>query len=74
MLIRGHMVWNDFGQDLFLAVAVIFPIMVILPLAAYYSRKLYEKTGSVLPGACINAMLFTWIVIGNTCFHYSLIA
>ncbi|HIU02419.1 MAG TPA: hypothetical protein IAB63_04105 [Candidatus Onthocola gallistercoris] len=74
VLIRGHMVWNDFGQDLFLAVAVIFPIMVILPLAAYYSRKLYEKTGSVLPGACINAMLFTWIVIGNTCFHYSLIA
>ena len=73
MLVRGHLIWYDFGQDLFLAIAVIFPVMVILPLAAYYSRKLYEKTGSVLPGACINAMLFTWIIIGNTCFHYSLI-
>ncbi len=74
MLIRGHLIWNDFGLDLFLSIAVIFPVMVILPVAACYSRKLYEKTGSVWTGACINAMIFTWIIIGNTCFHYSLIA
>ena len=74
MLIRGHLIWNDFGLDLFLSIAVIFPVMVILPVAACYSRKLYEKTGSVWTGARINAMIFTWIIIGNTCFHYSLIA
>ena len=74
MLIRGHLIWNDFGLDLFLSIAVIFPVIVILPVAACYSRKLYEKTGSVWTGACINAMIFTWIIIGNTCFHYSLIA
>ena len=68
---RGHLIWNDFGRDYFLSVAVVFPMVVVLPLAAVYSRKLFEKTGSIYLGALVNAMIFTWIVVGNTATHYS---
>ncbi|MDR1286588.1 MAG: prolyl oligopeptidase family serine peptidase, partial [Treponema sp.] len=73
MVIRGNLVYYDFGADQFLAVAVVFPMVVVLPLAAVYGRKFYNQTGNVYLGALINTMIFTWAVVGNTSFHYSLI-
>ena len=31
----------------------------MLFISAIYTRKLYEKTGSSVPGAMVNAMIFT---------------
>jgi hypothetical protein len=73
MVIRGNLVYNDFGADQFLAVAIVFPMVVVLPMAAIYGRKFYNQTGSVYLGALINTMIFTWAAVGNTSFHYSLI-
>ena len=67
----GHGIWYESGVDNFLPVVVIIPMVVVLPLAAIYSRKLYRLTGSVYAGALVNAMIFTWIVVGNTCFHFA---
>ncbi len=72
-LITGQMVWYSFGKDYFLYAVVLYPMIVVLPLAAVYARKLYEKTGSVWLGSLINTMLFTWLVVGNTCYHYSML-
>ena len=70
-VISGHMIWYDFGKDYFLYAVVVLPMIVILPVAAVYSRKLYKETGSIYTGAFINAMIFTWFVVGNTCYHFS---
>lgn len=72
-LITGQMVWYGFGKDYFLYAVVLYPMIVVLPLAAVYARKLYNKTGSAWLGALINAMIFTWFVVGNTCYHYSML-
>lgn len=64
---------KDFGKDYFLYAVVLYPMIVVLPLAAVYARKLYNKTGSAWLGALINAMIFTWFVVGNTCYHYSML-
>ncbi len=72
-LITGQMVWYSFGKDYFLYAVVLYPMLVVLPLAAVYARKLYEKTGSVWLGSLINTMIFTWFVVGNTCYHYSML-
>ena len=40
MLIRGHLIWNDFGLDLFLSIAVIFPVMVILEFLRLLLKKI----------------------------------
>lgn len=69
-LSSGHMIWYNFGCDYFLYAVVVLPMIVVLPLAAVYSRKLYNKTGSVYTGAFLNTMLFTWFVVGNTCYHF----
>lgn len=73
LMARGHLVWYDFGQDFFLTLVVAYPLVVVLPLAAVYARKMYLRTGSVWPGALLNTMLFTWLSVGNTCYHYSMI-
>lgn len=70
-VISGHMIWYDFGKDYFLYAVVVLPMIVVLPVAAVYSRKLYKETGSIYTGAFINAMVFTWFVVGNTCYHFS---
>lgn len=72
-LITGQMVWYGFGKDYFLYAVVLYPMIIVLPLAAIYARKLYEKTGSAWLGAFINTMIFTWLVVGNTCYHYSML-
>ena len=72
-LITGQMVWYSFGKDYFLYAVVLYPMIIVLPLAAVYARKLYEKTGSVWLGSLINTMIFTWLVVGNTCYHYSML-
>ena len=69
-VITGHMIWYDFGKDYFLYAVVVLPMIVVLPVAAVYSRKLYKETGSIYTGAFLNAMLFTWFVVGNTCYHF----
>lgn len=73
LVVQGHLVWYDFGQDFFLTIVVVYPLVVVLPLAAVYARKMYMRTNSVWPGALFNAMLFTWLSVGNTCYHYSMI-
>ncbi|MDR1420889.1 MAG: hypothetical protein LBI86_10980 [Treponema sp.] len=73
MIIKGNLVYNDFGTDQFLAVAIVFPMVVVLPMAAVYGRKFYNRTGSVYLGSLINTMIFTWAIVGNTSFHYSLV-
>ena len=69
-LASGHMIWYNFGKDYFLYAVVVIPMIIVLPLAAVYSRKLYKETGSIYTGAFLNAMLFTWFVVGNTCYHF----
>lgn len=69
-LCAGHMIWYNFGCDYFLYAVVVLPMIVVLPLAAVYSRKLCNRTGSVYTGAFLNTMLFTWFVVGNTCYHF----
>ena len=69
-VITGHMIWYDFGKDYFLYAVVVLPMIVVLPVAAVYSRKLYKETGSIYTGAFLNTMLFTWFVVGNTCYHF----
>lgn len=36
-----------------------------LPAAVVYSRKIYKKTGSILPGAFVNTLIFTLLQINN---------
>lgn len=69
----GHMPWYDFGKDYFLYVVVVLPMIIILPVAAVYSRKLFKETNNVYVGAFVNALIFTWFVVGNTCYHFSMI-
>ncbi len=70
---NGYMVWYEFGVDKFLACVVIYPMVVLLPLAAIYGRKFYERTGTIYLGTFLNTFLMTWFVVGNTCFHYTFI-
>ena len=72
-LITGQMVWYGFGKDYFLYAVVLYPMIVVLPLAAVYARKLYNKTGSAWLGALINSMIFTLMVVVNSCYHYSML-
>ncbi|MBO4836793.1 MAG: hypothetical protein J5564_03780, partial [Clostridia bacterium] len=37
-----------------------------LPAGVLYTRKLYKETGSVLPGAFVNALIFTLLQMNNT--------
>ena len=73
LVIQGHLVWYDIGQDFFLTIVVVYPLVVVLPLAAIYARKMYQRTGSVWPGALFNTLVFTWFVVVNTCYHFSMI-
>lgn len=72
-LIAGHMIWYNFGHDYFLYLVVVLPMIIELPVAAVYSKKLYEETSNIYLGAFINTFIFTWFVVGNTCYHFSMI-
>lgn len=37
----------------------------VLPAAVVYSRKLYKQTGSILPGAFLNTLIFTLLQMNN---------
>lgn len=67
-----HLIYLESGNDNFLAVAVIMPMVASLVIAGIFSRKLYLKTGNNWTGALLNTMIFTWIFVANTTTHYAM--
>jgi len=48
---------------------VAFQIVFLLPVAALLSTFLFERTGSVWPGAWVNGMLVTWYLVAGQATH-----
>jgi pimeloyl-ACP methyl ester carboxylesterase len=48
---------------------IAFQILFLLPLAALLSTYLFERTGSVWPGAWVNGLLVTWYVVAGQATH-----
>ena len=44
---------------------VAFQVVFLLPLAAMLSTYVFERTGSVWPGAWLNGMLVTWYIVAG---------
>ena len=56
------------GEPLLTIVA--FQIIPLMAIAALISTVLFRNTGSVYPGAFINAVLITWIVVAGQAFQF----
>ena len=56
------------GEPLLTIVA--FQIIPLLSIAAVISTVLFRNTGSIYPGALVNAVLITWIVVAGQAFQY----
>lgn len=59
----------DGGPALLTILAMQF--VVLLPITGAISTYFFRKTGQVYPGAFINGMLITWIIVGGQATHYA---
>jgi pimeloyl-ACP methyl ester carboxylesterase len=48
---------------------VAFQVVFLLPVAAMLSTYLFERTGSVWPGAWVNGMFVTWYIVAGQATH-----
>jgi hypothetical protein len=44
-------------------------VLFLLPVAAMLSTFLFERTGSVWPGAWVNGMFVTWYIVASQATH-----
>jgi len=44
---------------------------VVLPVVGLVSSYFFAKTGSVYPGAFINGLLVTWLLVGGQATHHA---
>jgi dienelactone hydrolase len=56
-----------FDQPLWTIIAI--QVVFLLPVAAMLSTYLFERTGSVWPGAWVNGMFVTWYVVAGQATH-----
>jgi len=49
-----------------------FQFLVLLPIAGMLSTYLFEKTGSVWPGAFANGLFVTWYIVASQATHVAL--
>ena len=77
LLFNPHTFWGlVLGQGSLLASAgglvpiLMIPMLPILGIAAYVSIRMHKMTGSIWPGALLNAVLFTMITVANTSFSF----
>lgn len=52
-----------------LLTVIAFQIVFLLPVAAMLSTFLFERTGSVWPGAWVNGMFVTWYLVAGQATH-----
>jgi pimeloyl-ACP methyl ester carboxylesterase len=58
------------GEPLLTIVA--FQLLVLLPVTGMLSSYLFEKTGSIWPGAFANALFVSWYVVASQATHVAL--
>ena len=58
------------GEPLLTIVA--FQLLILLPVTGMLSSYLFEKTGSIWPGAFANALFISWYVIASQATHVAL--
>ncbi|MDF1522457.1 MAG: alpha/beta fold hydrolase [Trueperaceae bacterium] len=58
-----------FGEPLLTIVA--FQLLFLMPVTAMLSTYLFQRTGSVWPGAWTNGLLVTWYVIASQATHFA---
>jgi hypothetical protein len=58
------------GEPLLTIVA--FQLLVLLPVTGMLSSYLFEKTGSIWPGAFANALFISWYVVASQATHVAL--
>lgn len=83
--IGGLVLWliNQYGSDFIKGVGaypteslngiILIALVPCLAIAAVFSKKIFNKTGSVWLGAFLNTLLFTMITVANTVMFWNLV-
>jgi pimeloyl-ACP methyl ester carboxylesterase len=50
---------------------VAFQLVVVLPLVGLLSSYFFHRTGLVYPGAFVNGLFVTWLLVGGQATHYA---
>lgn len=64
LLSTGEAIWHP--NLSWINILLLIPMVPILAIAAIYSRKMFNQTGSVYLGSFVNAILMTLITVANT--------
>ncbi len=64
LLTTGEAIWHP--NLSWINILLLIPMVPFLSIAVIYTRKIFNKTGSVYLGALLNALLFTLITAANT--------
>lgn len=62
-------VWSDGTRAIFglnwSSLYLIVGLVIAMPASVVYSRKIYNRTGSIIPGALVNTLVFTLMQMNN---------